>query len=142
MLSSSYTRFVGGSLVPPDIAPTDAARWLYEDASFAILAHDTDADPTFVYGNVVAQKRFEYTWTELTNLRSRYSAELPNREERKRLLDRVSRDGYAGDYRGVRISKSGRRFMIEDATLWQLVDEQGRVQGQAVKILKTSDIES
>jgi PAS domain S-box-containing protein len=142
LLTSSYTRFVSGLLVPSDIADEDAARWLYEDASFAILAHNTDADPIFVYGNVAAQKQFGYTWEELTSLHSRYSAELPNREERQQLLDRVSRDGYASDYRGVRISKSGGRFMIEDATLWQLIDQQGRVQGQAVQILKTSDVES
>jgi hypothetical protein len=29
--------------------------------------------------------------------------------------------------------------VIEDAVLWQLVDAQGAVKGQVVKILKTSD---
>lgn len=132
--------FIGEPLVPSMIAdPADAAHWLYEEASFAVLAHNTDADPIFVYGNLAAQARFGYSWTELTSLRSCYSAELPNREERQQLLERVRRDGYAKDYRGVRISKSGSRFMIENAVLWQLVDAQGAVKGQAVKILKTSD---
>jgi hypothetical protein len=137
LLTASYAKFVGDSLVPTELALADAARWLYEDAPFAVLSHNTDVDPMFVYGNVAAQTRFEYTWDEITHLRSRFSAEAPNREERQRLLDRVNRDGYANDYRGVRISKSGQRFMIEDATLWQLVDEEGQVRGQAVKIMKT-----
>jgi hypothetical protein len=137
LLTDSYARFVGGALVPAELAGEEAARWLYEDAPFAILAHNTDIDPVFVYGNVAAQTRFEYSWHEITHLRSRFSAEAPNRDERQKLLDRVNRDGYANDYRGVRISKSGQRFMIEDATLWQLVDDQGQVHGQAVKIMRT-----
>lgn len=140
LLSTSYRRFFNEPLVPSSIHdPVDAARWLYEQAPFAVLAHNMDADPMFVYGNLAAQQRFGYSWDEITNLHSRLSAELPNREERQQLLDRVKRDGFAKDYRGVRISKSGERFLIEDAILWQLIDDQGVVQGQAVKIMKTSD---
>lgn len=140
LLSTSYQRFFNEPLVPSSINdPVDAARWLYEQAPFAVLAHNTDADPMFVYGNLAAQQRFGYSWDEITNLHSRLSAELPNREERQQLLDRVKRDGFAKDYRGIRISKSGERFLIADAILWQLIDDQGVVQGQAVKIMKTSD---
>lgn len=140
LLSTSYQHFFNERLVPSSVEnPVDAARWLYEDAPFAVLAHNTDADPMFVYGNLAAQRRFGYSWDEITNLHSRLSAELPNREERQQLLDRVKRDGFAKDYRGIRISKSGARFLIDDAILWQLIDEQGVVRGQAVKITKTSD---
>jgi hypothetical protein len=34
-------------------------------------------------------------------------------------------------YRGVRITKSGRRFQTEDGVVWQLVDESGTSRGQA-----------
>lgn len=139
LLSTSYPRFFNQPLTPSIDDPVEAARWLYEEAPFAVLAHNTDDDPTFVYGNLAAQRRFGYSWEEITNLRSRLSAELPNREERQQLLDRVARDGFAKDYRGIRISKSGARFLIEDAVLWQLTDSQGIVRGQAVKIMKTSD---
>jgi hypothetical protein len=54
-----------------------------------------------------------------------------HRDERARLLDRVSQQGYIDDYRGVRISKTGRRFMIEQATVWNLLDENGAPYGQA-----------
>jgi hypothetical protein len=34
-------------------------------------------------------------------------------------------------YRGLRISKSQRRFWIDDGTVWQRVDEAGVLRGQA-----------
>ena len=40
----------------------------------------------------------------------------------------------------MRITQSGQRFMIEDATLWQLLDADGRLHGQAVVIPYTRDI--
>jgi hypothetical protein len=59
------------------------------------------------------------------------SAELENREERQHLLNLVRRNGFATGYRGLRISKSGRRFWIENVTVWQLVDVAGTLHGQA-----------
>jgi PAS domain S-box-containing protein len=105
--------------------------WLYQQAPFCVLAHNTDPDPIFIYGNRAAQKCFEYTWEELTSLRSRLSAEEPNREERQRLLELVQCQGFATGYRGRRIAKSGRRFWIENVTVWQLLDRAGTLHGQA-----------
>ena len=95
------------------------------------LAHSTDPDPIFIYGNKMAQTCFEYSWDELTSLRSRLSAEEPNREERQRLLDAVKSHGFATGYRGLRIAKSGRRFWIENVTVWQLIDRGDVLHGQA-----------
>jgi len=43
----------------------------------------------------------------------------------------VKRYGFATGYSGVRISKSGRRFRIEDGVLWQLRDAGGMIHGVA-----------
>ena len=43
---------------------------------------------------------------------SRYTAEPVERQERERLLERTTRDGFVDDYRGVRITSSGKRFQI------------------------------
>ena len=91
----------------------------------------------FIYGNRASQGRFGYTWQELTSLRSRLSAEAPNREERQQFLERVRRDGYVTGYRGLRITKSGKRFWIEDATIWQLTDDGGTYRGQAAMLPRT-----
>ncbi|MGK9235983.1 MEKHLA domain-containing protein [Inquilinus limosus] len=134
LLAGSHARLVGAPLLPEGVAAGDAAaqaRWLYEDAPFCVLAHNTDPDPRFVYANRAAQACFEYGWDEFTTLPSRLSAEAPDRAERQRLLDAVTRDGFIGDYRGQRIAKSGRRFWIENATVWQLIDETGTLRGQA-----------
>jgi len=135
LLAGSHARLVGAPLVPADAVPggdlAEQARWLYQAAPFCVLAHDTDADPRFVYANRAAQACFEYDWEEMTALRSRLSAEAPNREERQSLLDAVARQGFATGYRGLRIAKSGRRFWIEDVTVWQLIDEAGALHGQA-----------
>jgi hypothetical protein len=62
---------------------------------------------------------------------SRLTAEPVHRDERARLLERTSRDGYVDDYRGIRISSTGRRFEIDRATVWNLVDATGQRVGQA-----------
>jgi hypothetical protein len=56
------------------------------------------------------------------------------------LLDAVRRDGYVSGYRGIRIAKSGRRFWIEDGTVWQLIDAGGVYRGQAAMFATWRDI--
>jgi hypothetical protein len=127
LLTTSYARAVGAPLVA---AGQDAA-WLYNDAPFALLAHNTEADPRFIYANRTAQACFEYPWRDFITLPSRLSAEAPNRDERQRLLDAVARNGFISDYRGLRIARSGRRFWIEGGTVWELIDATGQRRGQA-----------
>ncbi len=138
LLAGSYARLVGSPLIPAGTG-AGAAHWLYEAAPFCVLAHDTDPDPRFIYANKAAQACFGYSWDEFTQLRSRFSAEAPDREERGRLLDAVTRDGFASGYRGVRVAKSGRRFWIEEGTVWQLLDEAGKLHGQAAVFRKWRD---
>ncbi len=87
--------------------------------------------PILTYGNRTALDLFELSWAELTRMPSRLTAEAPDRDERARLLARVSANGYIDDYAGVRVSRTGRRFRIEGATVWNLVDSEGRYLGQA-----------
>ncbi|KFL53806.1 hypothetical protein JM78_09760 [Burkholderia pyrrocinia] len=140
LLVDSHARLLGRPLVPATVPENDTTEWLYESAPFAVLAHNTDPDPLFIYANKAAQRRFGYGWDEITRLPSRLSAEAPNREERQQFLARVQRLGYETGYKGVRITKSGQRFMIEEATLWQLLDTDGGLHGQAVVIPRTRDI--
>jgi PAS domain-containing protein len=140
LLMESHERLVGTVLLNADIPPADAARWLYEDAPFCVLAHNTEADPRFIYANRSAQQCFEYSWNEMITLHSRLSAEEPNREERARLIGLVRTQGFITDYRGLRIAKSGRRFWIEDGTVWNLVDRDGRYHGQAATFSQWSDV--
>jgi PAS domain S-box-containing protein len=134
LLADSYRRLLDKPLVPDGMSASEGAAWLYAAAPFGILAHNTAADPVFVYGNKRAQAIFGYDWDELTTLPSRLSAEPVERSERQAFLDNVTRDGFVSGYRGVRITKSGVRFWIEHATVWQLTDSSGNYRGQAAMI--------
>lgn len=127
LITQSFERTVGTPLVPKGCDP----HWLYNDAPFVVVAHNTQPDPRFVYGNRAAQSCFGYSWEEFIKLPSRLSAEEPNRAERQRLLEAVTTNGFIDNYRGVRIAKSGYRFWIENGIVWQLVNERGRSLGQA-----------
>jgi hypothetical protein len=54
------------------------------------------------------------------------------RADRQRLLERVNAHGYIDDYSGIRVSAGGRRFRIQRATVWNVVDADMRYRGQAV----------
>ncbi len=56
------------------------------------------------------------------------------------VIDTVTRNGFATDYRGVRVAKSGRRFWILDGTVWQLRDEHGARRGQAAMFTRWQDL--
>lgn len=127
LIAESFRRLTGGDLVDP-VADLAAGLWT---APRVILAHGTQADPIFFYGNRMALELFELSARALTGMPSRLSAEAPVREERARLLERVSADGYIADYSGVRISATGRRFRIAQAVVWNLIDGAGTVHGQA-----------
>ena len=127
LLTESYARLVGAPLVPRG----KDAQWLYRDAPFAVLAHGTDPDPKFIYANRAAQACFGFAWGEFLSLPSRLSAETQNQAERQKLLEEVQRNGFMSGYRGVRIAKSGRRFIIEDGVIWELIDKRGARHGQA-----------
>jgi hypothetical protein len=131
LLTSSYAQLVGTALAPPG----SDAHWLYRDAPFVVLAHGTEQDPKFIYANKAAQACFDYSWDEFMVLPSRLSAEMSDQAERQELLEHVARHGFLSGYRGLRVAKSGRRFIIEDGVVWELIDREGKRHGQAASFL-------
>lgn len=127
-LLDSYTRWTGKSLTDAALLPADQARQLFY-APFVVLSHNTSS--ILNYANKTGLELFELTWDELITLPSRRTAEPGEQAERERLLQTVARRGYIDNYRGVRITKGGRRFLIEQATVWNLLDESGGHYGQA-----------
>lgn len=129
-LVRSLKRWTGCELLPGDFSAREFAEKIFH-APFVLVSHGTQADPILNYGNAAALNLWEMSWEELTRTPSRLTAEAPERGERARLLDAVTRRGYIDDYSGVRISKTGRRFRIARATVWNLLDEAGAPCGQA-----------
>ena len=126
-IAASYAARTGRALVAPSADPA-AALWT---APMAIVAHGTEPDPVFFFGNDTALRLFEMSFAAFTRLPSRLSAEPLARDERARLLDRVTRLGIIEDYAGIRISATGRRFHIANAAVWNLTDAHGHPAGQA-----------
>ncbi|MFE0102850.1 MEKHLA domain-containing protein [Streptomyces sp. NPDC059009] len=141
LLLTSHQRLVGEPLThhswPSD---TTAADWLHDQAPFGLLAHDTAADPRFVYANRTAQRCFGYAWEEFIGLPSRLSAVPDAQEDRNAFVESVSACGYATGYRGRRVTKSGRPFWIEDVTMWNLLDADGSCHGQAAVFRSWSSV--
>lgn len=135
-IAQSHERLLGVPLIPSD---ADAAHALW-NAPQVILAHGIEADPRFFFANAAALTRFEAQLDELIGMPSRLSAEAPSRAERQMLLDRVSRHGFISDYSGVRISLKGTRFRIEQATVWNLLDAEGAVCGQAAAFSRWTEV--
>jgi hypothetical protein len=130
LICRSFERLLNKPLLPENTDKSEIGEALY-CAPFAVVSHDTKADPVFNYGNAKALALFEMSWEEFISTPSRLSAEPVNRDERNRLLALVSTQGYINDYQGVRISKNGRRFMIKNAVVWNLSDDDGVYRGQA-----------
>ena len=130
ILARSLRHWTGRELLPGNFPPADLSEKLFH-APFVVVSHGTEADPVLNYGNRAALALWEMSWEELTRTPSRLTTEAPNREERVRLLDAVTRRGFIDDYSGVRISKSGRRFRISRATVWNLLTETNQPCGQA-----------
>ena len=129
-LARSLRHWTGRELLPGVSGPAELAQKVFE-APFVVVSHGTEADPVLNYGNRAALALWEMSWEELTRTPSRLTAEAPNREERARLLEIVTRRGFIDDYSGVRIAKSGRRFRISRATVWNLLAADGKPCGQA-----------
>lgn len=96
-----------------------------------LLSSRADAGQTLNYGNAAALRLWEMEWEQMDGMPSEQTAEPAQREARAAFLRRVEFEGMIRDYSGVRVSRSGRRFRIERATVWSLVDERGARHGMA-----------
>jgi hypothetical protein len=129
-LRRTFHALTGRPLIDPALSPEAGAAALFH-APFVVLSHNTAPDPILTYGNQAALELFALSWVELIQMPSRYTAEAPNWAERARRLAEVTARGLIDDYSGVRIAQTGQRFLIEQAMVWNLTDEEGRPCGQA-----------
>jgi hypothetical protein len=130
LILNSYRRWLGKELIERSGHEVDEAQRLFE-AEFVVVSHGTEDDPVLNYGNATALALWEMNFEHFTSTPSRMTAEPDQREERSRLLQRTALAGFIDDYQGVRVAKSGRRFRIHRAAVWNLLDEAEQLAGQA-----------
>lgn len=129
-LLDSHERWTGRQLIGRDGTAKEQAERLF-GASVVVLSHGVEADPLVNYANQAALDLWESTWDQLIGMPSRHTAEPVNRSERARFLRLVTERGWCDDYRGVRISRTGQRFLVEGAVVWNVLDGHGLHCGQA-----------
>lgn len=129
-LLDSHARWLNRDLVERTGTLEEQGERLYL-APFVVVSHARGEDPVLNYGNRQALALWEMTWEEFTATPSRLTAEPLDRTERSRMLERVAAHGFVTDYRGVRVSRTGRRFLVEQATVWNVLDDRGSERGQA-----------
>jgi len=130
LIINTYKHWLNIDLVDPNLNETDKAKALYE-APFVVVSHGTEASPVFNYANKTAQKLWELSWEEFTQMPSNKSVEVSLRDEREVLLSNLKNTGFSKDYRGTRISNSGKRFDIINTVVWNMFDQNGIYRGQA-----------
>jgi MEKHLA domain len=130
LLASYRHWFRQDLLADPSPDPKTTAHQLFF-APFVVLSHGTEADPILNYGNQTALNLWEMAWPDFTQMPSRLTAEPDLREVRSQLLATAAQQGYFTGYAGVRISKTGQRFFIQNATIWRILDDEGNLCGQA-----------
>ena len=140
LLLDSFRRWTGRDLLSRTDTPDAQAQALFA-APFVVVSHGTEADPLLNYGNQRALDLWELSWAQLTSTPSRLTAEPMNRDERARMLAVAEKQGYYSGYRGIRISSTGKRFLVEDATVWNVVDDQGIRVGQAATFARWTMVE-
>ncbi len=139
-LLDSYRRCVGRELMQR-VGGSEAQAQALFTAPFVVVSHGTEADPILNYGSQLALTLWEMTWDQLVQTPSRLTAEPVNRDERARMLEQARVQGYLDNYRGVRMSRRGRRFLIEQALVWTVVDQAGCRRGQAATFSRWTFLE-
>jgi PAS domain-containing protein len=127
LIIESFACVTGGVLM---LDADDAAGALWTLPA-AVVAHGMEDDPVFFYANRAALDLFEVPAADFVRLPSRLSAGEADRAARAHFMERVTADGFVHGYSAIRVAASGRRFRIEDATVWNLLDDAGACRGQA-----------
>ena len=133
LLLASHLKAFSQPLVeetPPEQSRLCRCQSLFA-CGFPVLAHGTEDDPKLSYANAAALQLWETSWNELIGMPSRLTAPATERAERRSALGQARSLDAVQNYRGVRISRKGRRFMINNAQIWTLWDAGGGICGQA-----------
>jgi hypothetical protein len=130
LLLDSFQHWSGQDLLMGRQDPLADAQQLFV-APYVVLSHGVESDPVINYGNQTALQLWEMDWADFTQMPSRLTAEPDLRTQRSQLLAQAAQQGYLTDYEGVRVSQTGQRFLIQQATIWQLRTPDGQVRGQA-----------
>jgi MEKHLA domain len=135
LLLNSFCHWTGRELLERVGDPVYQAHALFL-SPFVVVSHGMEEDPLINYGNQVALELWEMTWEDLKRTPSRLTAEPTNRAEREWMLEQARTRGYLDTYQGVRVTSTGRRFLVENALIWNVLDAERQRIGQAATFMQ------
>ncbi|GJL65781.1 MAG: MEKHLA domain-containing protein [Nitrospirales bacterium] len=141
LLLDSYRQWLARDLIERAGTFLEQSERLFE-SSFIVVSHGLEDDPILNYGNQKALMLWEMDWRQFTHTPSRLTAEPVNQAERAEMLRQATSHGYIDDYRGIRISRTSKRFFVERAIVWNVVDSQGLRHGQAATFSRWSYVDA
>jgi PAS domain-containing protein len=136
LVLESFRRLLGRELITRSGNAAEDARRLF-DLPIAVLAHDTSPAPLLDWANQAAARAFEATPESLLGRPSAATAPADALADRGKLFEALARDNFVIGYSGVRVSLTGRRFIIDDVTVFEVTDAAGRPAGHAAVIRET-----
>ena len=107
----------------------EVSKQLFE-AEFIVASDGTQVDPILNYGNQKALDVWELTWDEFMQTPSRKTAETIEQKERDRLLAETTEKGFCY-FSTIRITKTGKRFKINNGIVWKVINKEQVYQGKA-----------
>lgn len=131
LLNESYRHWRGEYLV--DQRDPGKVLEALNEAKFALLSHGLEAEPVFNYGNVQTLSLFGYDHPGFLQLPSRDITAPDAIAERAALRAKVDTHGFVPEFSGVCVTRKGRQFVVDQGEVWQLIDNLGRVHGQAAR---------
>ena len=134
LLESHQRAFSRPLIASAQPSRSDSKRLLCQNlfaCGFPVLAHGAEPRSKAQLRQRCGPAAVGNHWDELIGMPSRLTAPETERAERSSALGQAKRLDAVQNYRGIRISRKGRRFMINKARIWTLWDAEERVCGQA-----------
>ncbi len=129
----SYQHAFGETLVPTINATNSdlqQGKELFKMLN-PVMAHDTKNDPCLSYANNAALKLWRRRWEEMIGMPSRLTAPESEQKKRDLALKQANQQHAIQNYQGIRVNSKGEHFMIDNARIWTLWNEDEKICGQA-----------
>ena len=98
---------------------------------YPVLAHDFSKDPYLNYANRQALSLWGISWEQMIKMPSKLTAPQEERSKREAILNYADKKHAIKGYTGIRISSKGQKFIIKDARIWTIWNDEERPCGQA-----------
>ena len=141
LLLDSYRHWMKQELIDRGVTFSEQSHQLFE-SSFVVVSHGMQNDPILNYGNRTALALWEMSWEELTSTRHASPPNLPIRKNVPRCFNGQHNMDSLMIIEESAFQRPGKRFLVERAIVWNVVDDQGQKQGQAATFSKWSFLKS